>query len=441
MNEINGVNFNGGNLNASNLNGGKAIDSGGYGCVFLPSLRCENSVGSFKSISKLMLNKDAEDEYNLIQQFNTKLKAIPNYSNYFLLNNFEICNPSQLTNDDLLNYNNECSNLAEQGITASNINSKLKKVKIINMPFGGVNIRKFIKNNYNATDIVKLNNSLINLLQNGIIPMNELNVFHGDLKSSNMLADKENDGKVSVKIIDWGLSFICENINEIPKYVMRPIHFNLPVSIVVFNSSFDEKLREFVSKNPTWTMQNAKIFTASFLNDYIKTRNKAHINILISTIDEFNSLTNVLSKHFIKKPTTYILDYISEIVYKYTKNGVFNKMAYFNQVYLKNIDIWGFLTTYLDFYDIINSKKVMSKNDLTILGKIKKIIMETLFLNSTTPINVPNLINKLMDLNSNFQKIKPIPSGGKRKQLIHRKSIRKNKNRNRKIKHNKTKKY
>lgn len=420
------------------FNGGKAIDSGGYGCVFLPSLKCQNSISSSKHISKLMLNNDAEDEYNLIQQFNSKLKSIPNYSNYFLLNNFEICNPSQLTTEDLVNYNNECSNLAEQGITASNINSKLEKVKIINMPFGGVNIRKFIKNNYNSIDIVKLNNSLINLLQNGIIPMNQLNVFHGDLKSSNMLADKDSNGNISVKIIDWGLSFICENVNEIPKYVMRPIHFNLPVSIVVFNKSFDEKLIEFTSKNKNWTQQNAKIFTAMFLNDYIKTRNKSHINILIGAIDEFNSLTNVLSKHFIKKPTTYILDYISEIVYKYTTNKIFNKLAYFNQVYLKNIDIWGFLTVYLDFYDIINAKKVMSKNDLTILGKIKKIFMETLFLNSTTPINVPNLINKLMDLNSNFQKIKPIPSGGKRKQLHRRKSIRKNNIR--KYKNHKTKK-
>lgn len=423
------------------FNGGKAIDSGGYGCVFLPSLKCENSIGSSKYISKLMLNKDAEDEYNLIQQFNLKLKNVPNYSNYFLLNDFKICNPSQLTNDDLLNYNNECSNLAEQGITASNINSKLNKIKIINMPFGGTNIRKFIKNNYNSTDIIKLNNSLINLLQNGIIPMNELNVFHGDLKSSNMLADKKNDGSISVKIIDWGLSFIRENMNEIPKNVMRPIHFNLPVSLVVFNKSFDEKLSEFIKNNPNWTQKNATLFTAMFLNDYIKTRNKSHINILISTINEFNSLTNLVSKRFVKKPTTYILEYISEVVYKYTQNGKFNKLAYFNQVYLKNIDIWGFLTTYLDFYDIINNKKVMSKNDVTILGKIKKIFMETLFLNSTTPINIPNLINKLMDLNSNFKKISNEQTGGKQyKQQKYKKSIRRNKNR-RKIKHNKTKKY
>ena len=120
------------------FNGGKAIDSGGYGCVFLPSLKCSNSnnYSHDKSfISKLMVNKDAEDEYNLIQQFNKKLKFIPNYANYFLLNNFEICNPSQLMPDDLVNYNSECSTLIEQGITSSNINSKLNKIKTINITF------------------------------------------------------------------------------------------------------------------------------------------------------------------------------------------------------------------------------------------------------------------------------------------------------------------
>lgn len=413
--------------------GGKAIDSGGFGCVFSPSLSCKNSINNSQNISKLMLNKYAEEEYNLIQQFNNKLKSIPNYTNYFLLNNFEICNPSQLMPDDLVNYDSECGNLIDEGITSENINTKLDKMKTINMPYGGINIRKFIKNNFNSADLIKLNNSLINLLQNGIIPMNNLNVFHGDLKSSNMLADKQSDGNVSVKIIDWGLSFICEGLNDIPENVMRPIHFNLPVSIIVFGNSFNSKLTEFISKNPNWTQQNAKIFTAMFLNDYVKRKNKSHLNILVRTIKEFNSITNVISKKNTKNPTDYILDYITEIVYKYTKNGQFNKLAYLKQVYLKNIDVWGFLTSYLDFYEIISEKKRKTSNDLSLMGKIKKIIMETLFLNSVTPINVPNLIDKLVDLNANFQKMgtTTMMKGGRSlRGGKWSKSIRKNKNKN-----------
>lgn len=70
-------------------------------------------------------------------------------------------------------------------------------------------------------------------------------------------------------------------------------------------------------------------------------------------------------------------------------------------------------------------KKKISSQDKIFLEKIKKIIMETLFLNSTIPINVPNLINKLRDLNYSFSKI-TLKIGGKRNKNDNKmKSIRK----------------
>lgn len=428
----------------NSINGGKAIDSGGFGCLFLPSLKCSNSANlqdkSF--VSKLMLNKYSDEEYNLIQKFNYKLKSIPNYLDYFLLGNFELCHPSQLNSEDLINYDKKCSSLIESGINSDNVNTHLDKIKTINMPYGGINIRKFIINNFNSTELIKLNNSLINLLQNGIIPMNQLNVFHGDLKGSNMLADKQSDGSISVKIIDWGLSFIRENINEIPRNAIRPIQFNLPVSVVVFHHSIDGKLLKFISENPKWTPINCKIFTSDFLNEYTKKNDQSHLKILVRMIDNFNSLKNIVSRKFSKNPTNYILDYVSDVIYKYTVNGQFNKLAYLNEVYLKNMDIWGFLTIYLEFYEIIDNKEKLNSHDLAFLGKIKKIIMENLFLNSITPINIPNLINQLMDLNSSFPKIAPKTSviGGnkyffnKKKKSIRKKYNKKRKNYN-------TKKY
>jgi hypothetical protein len=152
---------------------------------------------------------------------------------------------------------------------------------------------------------------------------------------------------------------------------------------------------------------------------------------------------NILSRQFNKKSTNYILNYISEVIYKYTKNGVFNKLEYLNQVYLKNMDIWGFLTTYLDFYDVVNDKKKISSQDKFFLEKIKKIIMETLFLNSTIPINVPNLIDKLRDLNFSFSKITKNIVGGKKNMINNKnykmKSIRKKYNKTRKNKTRKNK--
>ena len=66
--------------------------------------------------------------------------------------------------------------------------------------------------------------------------------------------------------------------------------------------------------------------------------------------------------------------------------------------------------------------------------------MEILFLNSTTPINIPNLINKLMELNSSFPKITQQSIGGKRikskrylMKSIRKKSNKKRNNKTRKI--------
>ena len=59
------------------MDGGKAIDSGGYGCIFRPSLKCDSSIknnneNNSKYISKLLLNRHAEEEIYVINNINSK---------------------------------------------------------------------------------------------------------------------------------------------------------------------------------------------------------------------------------------------------------------------------------------------------------------------------------------------------------------------------------
>ena len=50
-----------------NQNGGKVIASGGFGCIFYPSLKCDKQdLRDNNKISKLMTTKHAEDEYKQI---------------------------------------------------------------------------------------------------------------------------------------------------------------------------------------------------------------------------------------------------------------------------------------------------------------------------------------------------------------------------------------
>jgi hypothetical protein len=74
-----------------NKHGGEVLASGGFGCVFSPALKCIGSQQREKNkISKLMTNKHAKEEYDELKYLNTKLNNIPNYQNYFLINNFTL---------------------------------------------------------------------------------------------------------------------------------------------------------------------------------------------------------------------------------------------------------------------------------------------------------------------------------------------------------------
>ena len=70
--------------------GGSVIASGGFGCIFKPSIKCESNSPSNDSISKLMLKKNAKHEYNEIQKYKRMLRSIPNYSDYFLVEGFTL---------------------------------------------------------------------------------------------------------------------------------------------------------------------------------------------------------------------------------------------------------------------------------------------------------------------------------------------------------------
>ena len=68
------------------------------------------------------------------------VKNIPNYNNYFLLNNLEKCSPKKLQGNDLINLNRCIVPLKY----TNNINDNLHNYKMINMPDAGISIKDFI---------------------------------------------------------------------------------------------------------------------------------------------------------------------------------------------------------------------------------------------------------------------------------------------------------
>ena len=71
---------------------GKAIGSGGFGCIFRPALRCASSRSSKRSknkVSKLSFKFDGEREVKQLKLVKKYISQIPNYKKYFLLGNID----------------------------------------------------------------------------------------------------------------------------------------------------------------------------------------------------------------------------------------------------------------------------------------------------------------------------------------------------------------
>jgi hypothetical protein len=397
-----------------NHKGGKVIASGGFGCVFYPSLKCEKhdlrDNNNNNNISKLMTTKHAEDEYKQINKYKNILKVIPNYDNYFLLNDFVLCKPNKLTKEDLNGYKKQCKPLKKKGITYQNINKSLDKVMTINMPNGGINVKQFIRSYFVTSNIIKLNNTLIDLLLNGIVPMNKLNVYHCDIKEANVLV-QINQHNLMTRLIDWGLSVsTTTNSKKIPlKLYRRPFQFNVPFSSVFFNKDFMKLYNNFLELNLNPDYFQIREFVINYIFIWNDIRGSGHlstINNIIEklTIKDLPAIKKIkVKEHFIEYDFTYyyIIEYLSKILEKYTNNGSLDIMSYFQNVFLKNIDIWGFVMIYIALYEsLYNTFDDLNEYQIQFITKIKYIIIHFLYENPLEPINVSSLVNELTNLNT-----------------------------------------
>lgn len=395
--------------------GGKVIASGGFGCIFDPALKCENTdITTNDQISKLMTVKHAKDEFKQIQKYNKILSVIPNYTNYFLLNNFQLCKPTKLTKYDLKGFQKKCKTLKKKGINMKNINQSLDQVLAINMPNGGIDVENFIEKYFTSSNIIRLNNSLIQLLVNGIVPMNKLNVYHCDIKDSNVLV-KITETDLETRLIDWGLSFVLDNkFVGIPRKIYRrPFQFNVPFSSVLFNKDFMMLYDNFLELNPNPDYFQIREFVINYIFIWNDIRGPGHlsaINDIIKklTIKDLTAIKkNNIKEHFIEYDFTYyyIVEYLSKILEIHTNNGKLDLMTYFQNIFLKNIDIWGFTMIYIVFYEHLYKQfDELNHYQMEFISKIKYIIIHFLYESPIDVIDVSSLANELKKLNTVIDK-------------------------------------
>ena len=363
----------------SHKRGGKVIGSGGYGCVFRPALRCKGTRKRVsKTISKLMLNKHVKREYMEITKYLPILQKIPNYKNYFIIEGANICQPAPLTRQDLDNFDTKCKVLRKRDINAKNINSNLDKVSCINLQDGGVELGTYIYSGLSLDGMKDLNGRMIQLLVHGILPMNKSHVYHADIKEANIVVDTSK----YVRLIDWGLSMYTGSGKNIPSVLQgKPFQYNLPFSIILFNNTFKNMYSTFLKTMPTSNLDNNSlgIFLKEYIEKWNKKRGKGHIKTIMSIWSGITSKQNIQE--------SIIIPYLSAILLEYTRNGEFDKIGYFKNVFLKLIDLWGFIICYSAFLE------TEYKNE-----KINNLIINYLYRKPIENINIDELVDDLRNI-------------------------------------------
>tara|TARA_B110000114_G_scaffold165320_1_gene185571 strand:- start:1096 stop:2445 length:1350 start_codon:yes stop_codon:yes gene_type:complete len=391
------------------VQGGAVIASGGFGCVFVPPLKCNGQHRIPNNVSKLMNKTDALQEYREIQVIRSKLQKIPKFSNYFMLENVDICEIEKLSETDLVAFDKKCKPLTKDGINKSNINDKLNLLLSLNLPHGGLTVDSFLYKHLSHRTIEKFNDGLINLLKYGILPMNGTNTYHSDIKDSNILIDDRNN---CFRLIDWGLSVITESNTEIPKlWKNRPFQFNVPFSNVLMSDFFIDKFDEFLHSNDCSDDISLRSFVTNFIHTWLDKRGPGHykyINMIMymlfrGKLDYTESETQknqIIESEFTMR---FISNYLTEILQTFSRNDKTAKeivTTYMNDVFKRNVDVWGLVISYIPILEILfENEKSLSHKETALFAHIRNIFVNNLFLNADKPIDTNKLIVQLKHIN------------------------------------------
>lgn len=357
--------------------GGKVIGSGGYGCVFRPALRCNGTrKRASKTISKLMLKKYVKREYMEITKYLPILQKIPNYKNYFIIEGANICQPATLTRSDLSNFDVKCKVLKKRDINSTNINENLDKLSSLNLQDGGVELGTYIYSGLSLDEMKDLNERMIQLLVNGILPMNKYHVYHADIKEANIVVDTNK----YVRLIDWGLSMYTASGKNIPDVLRnKPLQYNLPFSIILFNNTFKTMYSTFLKTTTHLDNHSIGDFLKGYVEKWNAKRGKGHIKTIVTIWSSITGKQNIQD--------SIIIPYLSAILLEYTQNGQFDTIRYFKNVFLKLIDLWGFIICYSAFLE------TRHKNE-----KINNLILNYLYRTPTKTINIDELVYDLKNI-------------------------------------------
>ena len=344
---------------------------------------------------------------------------------------FYSCEPAPLTERDKLHYR-ICRPLRKHDYTAQNVNDKLSDLRVINQTDGGMelNVAWGVANHagtgpgaaamaHATRGFHAINASLQRLLVHGVVPLNKLGVLHGDLKAANVLVDKgpaakpggryasrrpiahllgnmspaeaADPGILSSRIIDWGLAMYFKApsgpMASYPASVPSSLRegkytlFNMPITAILFDDAMQpiikHEVRTFlpsgdVGLGRTLAMRNAA--SRVYLTHLTSVRGHGHDEYLAQILRGLfhGSPVAVMQggeASDMASPQGLIVDYLARALDRYVdRDGNFRRLAFFQEVFRFNCDVYGLLTCYLPLVEAptdVPAVATWSRNSLT----------------------------------------------------------------------------
>jgi len=382
--------------------GGKPVFSGAQGCVFIPSLKCKNQPRDINSnnISKLGYKEGSDfelREYEKIAPFITKIK---NHEKYFSIK-VNSCEPDTLMPDDLVQFDKVCRNFKKDTITAENVNNHLSKLRAINMPNLGVDLRVWVDETpLDSRRLRLLNDHISDVLMHAVVPMNTLGVMHNDLKSENLMITPT---ETNVRIIDWGLAGTTSPHQIIPaRYFMNnPVTFNRPFSTMIISSEIDDLYKKHLAKmklaQPT-APEQLRPFVQDLYKEYRGLAPSGHEYLTYIFTSMFGLKTDTASRIL----SAAVEKYNAEILLNFTDptRREFMLHEYFDKVYRFNTDVWGTMSVFYSMFMLPRSHFLMPDALYqAVLQRYRNMFLNIVFANGHRRMNVTDIVKGLREIN------------------------------------------
>lgn len=384
------------NTRRRNTRGGKPVFAGAQGCVFIPSLKCKGQPRNMNdgNISKLGYKEGSDFEMREYDKISPFIKKIKNHEKYFSIR-VKSCEPDVLSTSDLVNFNEVCQNFKNDYITAETVNDNLDKLRAINMPNLGVDLKVwFDKMPLDGRRLRRLNDHISELLLRAVEPMNAMGVMHNDLKSENIMIDFKED---NVRIIDWGLAGVTTPHQVIPaRYFMNnPVTYNRPFSTMIMSSEIDQLYEPHLAKFSNDA--HLKSFVSDLYDEYRKLAPTGHeylTYIFESMFQLSRDAANALLNAAVEK-------YNADILRDFTdrKHRKFMLHDYFSKVYRFNTDVWGTMSVFYSIFMMPRDHFIMSDAVYqAMLREYRNIFSTMVFVNGSRRMNVRNLVQRLQKI-------------------------------------------